>query len=52
MAIHLQLADNAWAEGTDPGVEPAYHRNDELVRHVEGHPDYTDPRICPLLWSR
>jgi ectoine hydroxylase-related dioxygenase (phytanoyl-CoA dioxygenase family) len=52
MAIHLQPADNAWAEGTDPGVEPAYHRNDELVRHVEGHPDYTDPRICPLLWSR
>jgi hypothetical protein len=51
MAIHLQPADNAWSEGTDLAGEPAYHRNDELVRSLDGHPDYSDPRICPLLWG-
>ncbi|MGY1701540.1 phytanoyl-CoA dioxygenase family protein [Geodermatophilus sp. SYSU D00766] len=45
MAIHLQPADNRRV--ADPA---AYHRNDELVRVVDGRPDYTDPRICPVLW--
>jgi ectoine hydroxylase-related dioxygenase (phytanoyl-CoA dioxygenase family) len=40
IAIHLQPADNHHVPG-------AYHRNDELVRTVDGHPDYADPRICP-----
>ena len=40
MAIHLQPADNHHVPG-------AYHRNDELVRTVDGAPDYADPRICP-----
>jgi ectoine hydroxylase-related dioxygenase (phytanoyl-CoA dioxygenase family) len=48
MAIHLQPADNVWTAG--PGGEPAYHRNDELVGTVDGHPDYADPRLCPQLW--
>lgn len=51
MAIHLQPLDNRWTEGRDAAGEPAYHRNDELVRVVDGHPDYTDPRISPVLWS-
>ena len=42
MAIHLQPADNHHVPG-------AYHRNDELVRTVDGAPDYADPRICPLV---
>ncbi|PTA47502.1 phytanoyl-CoA dioxygenase family protein [Micromonospora sp. RP3T] len=50
MAVHLQPADNHWVAATDPAGEPAYHRNDELVRVVDGHPDYADPRISPLLW--
>lgn len=50
MAIHLQPGTNRYqAEG--PDGRPAYHRNDELVRQVDGHPDYADPRICPLLFA-
>jgi ectoine hydroxylase-related dioxygenase (phytanoyl-CoA dioxygenase family) len=45
MAIHLQPGDNRRV--ADP---EAYHRNDELVRTVDGLPDYTDPRISPVLW--
>jgi ectoine hydroxylase-related dioxygenase (phytanoyl-CoA dioxygenase family) len=48
MAIHLQPADNRHRPVGDDGG-PTYHRNDELVRSVDGSPDYTDPRICPLL---
>jgi hypothetical protein len=50
MAIHLQPIDNAWTAGVQADGSPAYHRNDELVRAVDGHPDYADPRICPVLW--
>ena len=52
MAIHLQPADNRWAGGDDPVADATYHRNNELVRTVDGHPDYSDPRICPVLWPR
>jgi ectoine hydroxylase-related dioxygenase (phytanoyl-CoA dioxygenase family) len=48
VAIHLQPTDNAWTLDADGQV--AYHRNDELVRRVDGHPDYADPAICPPLW--
>lgn len=50
MAIHLQPSGNEWTRALDAAGEPAYHRNDELVRSVHGHPDYADPRICPELW--
>lgn len=46
MAIHLQPAGNRYRR-LDP---PAYHRNDDLVRRVDGLPDYADPRICPRVW--
>ena len=52
MAIHLQPADNHWAGGDDPVAVAVYHRNNELVRTDDGHPDYSDPRICPVLWPR
>jgi ectoine hydroxylase-related dioxygenase (phytanoyl-CoA dioxygenase family) len=42
LAIHLQPGDNRYA-GT------GYHRSDELARQVGGVPDYTDPRLFPLL---
>jgi ectoine hydroxylase-related dioxygenase (phytanoyl-CoA dioxygenase family) len=48
MAIHLQPADNGYRPVGDDGL-PTYHRNDELVRRADGVPDYTDPRICPVL---
>ncbi len=50
MAIHLQPADNRHRPRGDDGAQ-TYHRNDELVRQVDGVPDYTDPRICPLLYG-
>lgn len=51
MAIHLQPGDNRFAAGaTEVDGSPAYHRNDELVRRVDGVPDYTEPRICPRLY--
>jgi ectoine hydroxylase-related dioxygenase (phytanoyl-CoA dioxygenase family) len=42
IAIHLQPGDNRYA-GT------GYHRSHELAREVDGAPDYTDPRLFPLL---
>ena len=51
MAIHLQPGDNTWVEGTDSEGQPAYHRNDSLVRRTaDGRPDYADPAICPRLF--
>jgi ectoine hydroxylase-related dioxygenase (phytanoyl-CoA dioxygenase family) len=50
LAIHLQPGDNRWRRHTGPDGQPARHGNDRLVRHADGMPDYTDPRICPQLW--
>jgi ectoine hydroxylase-related dioxygenase (phytanoyl-CoA dioxygenase family) len=50
MAIHLQPGDNRHAGKRDADGALPYHRNDELVRVVDGLPDYTDPRISPVLW--
>ncbi len=50
MAIHLQPGDNRHVDERDGSGELPYHRNDELVRVVDGLPDYTDPRISPVLW--
>ena len=50
VAIHLQPDDNRHGGGRDADGALLYHRNDELVRVVDGLPDYTDPRICPVLW--
>ena len=49
-AIHLQPGDNRHVPDRDADGDLLYHRNDELVRTVDGLPDYTDPRICPVLW--
>ena len=48
MAIHLQPADNRCAVRPDGSVE--YHRNNELVRALDGVPDYADPVFCPPLF--
>ncbi|MGY1670852.1 phytanoyl-CoA dioxygenase family protein [Geodermatophilus sp. SYSU D00710] len=50
IAVHLQPGDNRHVAERGPDGELPYHRNDELVRTVDGLPDYTDPRICPVLW--
>lgn len=50
IAIHLQDDANRWREYRWESGELATHENDVLVRQVDGHPDYTDPKICPQLW--
>lgn len=52
IAIHLQDDKNRWREYRYESGELASHENDVLVRQVDGHPDYTDPIICPQLWPR
>ncbi|WP_406000256.1 phytanoyl-CoA dioxygenase family protein [Streptomyces sp. NBC_00829] len=51
LAIHLQPLDNMWRSHVLPNGEQARHGNDSLVGTVDGHPDYADPQMCPLLWS-
>jgi hypothetical protein len=51
MAIHLQTAANRYRRVLDPDGQVLYHRNDDLCRRVGGAPDYTDPRLCPVLWQ-
>ena len=50
LAIHLQPADNRWQAIGLPDGTLAEHANDRFVRRVAGVPDYTDPRLCPVLW--
>lgn len=51
LAIHLQPGDNRWREYVNRDGERATHHNSTLVRQVNGVPDYTDPDICPVLWT-
>lgn len=52
LALHLQDGSNRY--------RPFYNEKDELWQVVndrmcrrgpDGHPDYTDPEICPVLWQ-
>jgi ectoine hydroxylase-related dioxygenase (phytanoyl-CoA dioxygenase family) len=49
IAIHLQPTDNHAVVEADGSV--IQHPNNDLVRRVDGVPDYSDDRICPLLWG-
>jgi hypothetical protein len=50
IAVHLQDDANRWQRYIYPDGNLATHDNDSLVRKVDGHPDYTDPEVCPQLW--
>jgi hypothetical protein len=50
LAIHLQDDANEWKEHRWADGALAGHDNDHMVRKIDGHPDYRDPRICPQLW--
>ena len=50
IAVHLQDETNRWQEYHFPDGKLATHCNDSLVRQADGHPDYTDPDICPRLY--
>lgn len=52
IAVHLQDQSNRWQEYHFPDGRLARHGNDDLVRrNADGHPDYTDPAICPVLFA-
>ena len=48
---HLQDGDNRWrpALGTD-GNPVRYQHDDQVRQTAAGEPDYTDPRLCPVVW--
>jgi ectoine hydroxylase-related dioxygenase (phytanoyl-CoA dioxygenase family) len=52
LAIHLQDGANRYREYiTEKGVRISLF-NDKLCRHSEdGTPDYTDPKVFPVLWG-
>ncbi len=49
IAIHMQDEANQWQEYRHKDGGLAKHANDRLCREVNGHPDYTDPDVCPVL---
>ena len=51
IAVHMQDESNSYREFHYPDGTLARHGNDRLIRQVNGSPDYTDPDICPYLWS-
>ncbi|MEY9929660.1 ectoine hydroxylase-related dioxygenase (phytanoyl-CoA dioxygenase family) [Catenulispora sp. GP43] len=50
LAVHLQPGDNRWVRRLGQDGVPVRHGNDDLVRTVDGVPDYSDPAICRPLW--
>jgi ectoine hydroxylase-related dioxygenase (phytanoyl-CoA dioxygenase family) len=45
LVVHFQPATNHYVE------RGRHHPNDDLVRRTDaGHPDYSDPDICPVLY--
>lgn len=52
LAIHMQPADNRFSDSRDPDGNPWPHYNNAHCRKVDGVPDYTDPRYCPVLWPQ
>ena len=51
LTIHFQDSQNRYRPYLANGPNAKMHVNDVLcLTNDEGHPDYTDPEICPLLW--
>jgi ectoine hydroxylase-related dioxygenase (phytanoyl-CoA dioxygenase family) len=51
LTIHFQDRDNRYQARSDEHGRTVLHMNDLLCRPgVGGHPDYSDPEICPVLW--
>lgn len=52
VSFHLQDRSNHWQEHHLPNGDLLIYKQDHLVRRTpEGHPDYSDPIICPVLWE-
>jgi len=52
IAVHLQDESNRYRKFYRRNGELAHHCNDDLTRKINGESDYTDPNICPTLFSR
>lgn len=51
LALHFQDTSNHYVPHTDASGRLTVHINDLLCRKDSaGHPDYSDPAICPQLW--
>ena len=51
VSFHLQDGDNAYREFRLSNGELLAYNHDVLVRRDgAGHPDYSDPEFCPVLW--
>jgi hypothetical protein len=52
LAVHLQDQDNAHRDAFAPDGRPIVLADDRLARRTpDGHPDYADPAVFPVLWS-
>ncbi len=52
LAVHMQDETNRYAGATGPDGKGLSHLNDFLCRKdAAGNPDYSDPEVCPTLWS-
>lgn len=52
LAVHFQDHANHYVPHTDAAGRQTVHINDLLCRKdPDGKPDYSDPAICPVLWS-
>jgi hypothetical protein len=53
ISLHLQDGDNAYREFRLSDGSLAIYNHDSLVRRTPaGHPDYSDPEYCPVIWRR
>jgi ectoine hydroxylase-related dioxygenase (phytanoyl-CoA dioxygenase family) len=53
LAVHLQDGANRWREFRNAHGVPWEIVNDRMARKLpDGTPDYTDPAVFPVLWSR
>jgi hypothetical protein len=51
ISLHLQDGDNAYREFPLSDGSLAIYNHDSLVRRTpDGHPDYSDPDYCPVIW--
>ncbi len=51
VSLHLQDGANAYREFVLSTGEVLAYNHDVLVRRLpDGHPDYSDPEFCPVLW--
>ncbi|HKT00983.1 MAG TPA: phytanoyl-CoA dioxygenase family protein [Rugosimonospora sp.] len=52
ISLHLQDGENRYRPVALSDGTPVRYNHDHLVRRgADGHPDYSDPAYCPVLWG-